>query len=59
VFRFELYAVGVVAWSCSQNTTRLRPLLFDCGAKVEGTGMCVVRVLLSVIQLSVGIFVLG
>jgi hypothetical protein len=59
VFRFELYAVGVFVWSCSQNMTRLRPLLLGCGAKVEATGMCVFRVLLSVMQLSVGIFVLG
>jgi hypothetical protein len=56
VFIFELYAVGVVVWSCSRNATRLRPLLLGCGAKVEAMGMCV---LLSVMQLSVGIFVLG
>jgi hypothetical protein len=50
VFRFELYAAGVVAWF---------PILLGCCANVEVVGMCVVNVLLSVIQLSVGIFILG
>jgi hypothetical protein len=59
VFRFDLYAAGVAAWSGSRNTTRLQHLLLGCCDKVEVTGMCVVRVLLSVMQLSVDIFVLG
>jgi hypothetical protein len=59
VFRFKLYAAGVVAWSDSRNTMHLRPLLLGCCAKVEVTGMCVIRVLLSGMQLSVGMFVLG
>jgi hypothetical protein len=59
VFIFEAYAAGVVSWSGSRKMTRLRPLLLGCCAKVEAACICVVRILLSVIQRSVGIFVLG
>jgi hypothetical protein len=59
VFRFEVYAAGVCGRLASLNITRLRPLLLSCCAKVDVVGMCVVRVLLSVMQISVGILVLG
>jgi hypothetical protein len=58
VFRFELYAAGVCCRLSSLNITRLRPLLLGCCTKVDVVGMCVFRVLMSVMQLSVGILVL-
>jgi hypothetical protein len=59
VFRFELYAACVCGRLASLNIMRLRPLLFGCCAKVDVVGMCVVRVFLSVMHLSVVILILG
>jgi hypothetical protein len=59
VFIFELYAAGVYGRLSSLNITRLRPLLLGFCAKVDVVGMCVFCVFLFVMQLSVGILVLG
>jgi hypothetical protein len=55
VFIFELYAAGVCGRLASLHIMRLGPLLLGCCAKVDVVGTCIVRVLLSVMQLSVGI----
>jgi hypothetical protein len=54
-----MYAAGVIALLISLKMMRLRPLLLGCCSKVEGAWIYVFFLFLSVMQQSVGIFVLG
>jgi hypothetical protein len=53
-----MYAVGAIVLFFSLTMTHLHPLYLGCFAKVATNGIYVVLLLLSVMQHSVGIFVL-